>query len=132
ESTCTSCSVGCRVVVQSSRNEVVRYLGVDVDPVNWGWLCDKGRFDFQAQNHEARLRAPLVRSGDDLVEASWGAALQQAVAALRDADPDRVAVLGGARLTNESAYAWAKLAKGVLGTDHVDAQLDDGLPAEVV
>ena len=41
-------------------------------------------------------------------------------------------MLGGARLTNESAYAWAKLAKGVLGTDNVDAQLGDGLPAEVV
>ena len=34
--------------------------------------------------------------------------------------------------TNEDAYAWAKLAKGVLGTDNVDAQLGDGLPAEVV
>ena len=29
--------------------------------------------------------------------------------------------------TNEDAYAWAKLAKGVLGTDNVDAQLGDGL-----
>src|SRR5690606_33114718 len=37
-----------------------------------------------------------------------------------------------ARLTNESAYAWTKLAKGVLGTDNVDAQLGDGLPAELV
>ena len=48
------------------------------------------------------------------------------------APPDRVAVLGGARLTNESAYAWAKLAKGIIGTDHVDAQMGDGLPAELV
>ena len=43
-----------------------------------------------------------------------------------------MAVIGGARLTNEDAYAWAKLAKGVIGTDHVDAQLGDGLPAEAV
>ncbi len=41
-------------------------------------------------------------------------------------------MVGGARLTNEGAYAWARLAKGVLGTDSVDAQLGDGLPAEVV
>ncbi len=27
---------------------------------------------------------------------------------------------------------WSRLAKGVIGTDHVDAQLGDGLPAEVV
>ncbi|HET9542479.1 MAG TPA: 2Fe-2S iron-sulfur cluster-binding protein, partial [Acidimicrobiales bacterium] len=38
ESTCTTCSVGCRVAIQSSRDEVLRYSGVDGDPVNWGWL----------------------------------------------------------------------------------------------
>ena len=41
-------------------------------------------------------------------------------------------MVGGARLTNEGAYAWAKLTKGVLGTDSVDAQMGDGLPAELV
>ena len=46
---------------QSSRNQVLRYQGVDIDPVNWGWLCDKGRFDFEAVNSEDRLGAPLVR-----------------------------------------------------------------------
>ena len=50
ESTCTTCSVGCRITVQSSRDELVRYLGVDSDPVNWGWLCDRGRFGFEATN----------------------------------------------------------------------------------
>ncbi|MET0729057.1 MAG: NADH-quinone oxidoreductase subunit NuoG [Acidimicrobiales bacterium] len=132
ESTCTTCSVGCRTLVQSTRNELVRYNGVDIDPVNWGWLCDKGRFSFEAVNSENRLESPLVREGSSLTPARWGPALSRAAAALRDADPARVAVLGGARLTNEDAYAWAKLAKGVLGTDNVDAQLGDGLPAELV
>ena len=63
ESTCAGCSVGCRIVVQSSRNEILRYQGVDIDPVNWGWLCDKGRFAFQSVNSEERLGAPLVRAG---------------------------------------------------------------------
>ncbi len=132
ESTCTSCSVGCRTLVQSSRNEVLRYEGVDIDPVNWGWLCDKGRFGFGSVNSEDRLSRPLAREGGALTEVSWGVALSRAAAAIKAASPDKVAVLGGARLTNESAYAWAKLAKGVIGTDHVDAQLGDGLPAEVV
>ena len=26
----------------SSRDELLRYQGVDSDPVNWGWLCDRG------------------------------------------------------------------------------------------
>ena len=44
----------------------------------------------------------------------------------------QIAVLGGARGTNEDAYVWARFAKGVLRTDNVDAQLGDGLPADVV
>jgi NADH-quinone oxidoreductase subunit G len=131
-STCTSCSVGCRVSVETSRDQVVRYQGVDVDPVNWGWLCDKGRFDFEHIDSGDRIAGALVRTGGGLDEATWADALGRAADALAEVDPDRVAVLGGARLTNEDAYAWAKLAKGVIGTDHVDAQLGDGLPPEVV
>jgi NADH-quinone oxidoreductase subunit G len=136
ESTCTACSVGCRVVVESSHNEVLRIQGVDIDPVNWGWLCDKGRFGFQAVHSPDRLSEPLVRQGGELRSASWAQALTATAgamrAALEDGGPGAIAVLGGAQLTNEDAYAWAKLAKGVIGTDHVDAQLGDGLPAELV
>ena len=136
ESTCTACSVGCRIAVQSSGAELTRYLGLDSDPVNHGWLCDKGRFSYQYVNSEERLSRPLVRKGDELVEASWGEALEAAARGLDAArtvhGSSSLAVLGGARLANEDAYAWAKLAKGVLGTDNVDAQVGDGLPAEVV
>jgi NADH-quinone oxidoreductase subunit G len=132
ESTCQQCSVGCRISIDSSRDQVQRYAGVDVDPVNWGWLCDKGRFSHEVVAADGRLPEPLVRDGDELVPARWADALNRAADALRDVAPDAVGVVGGARLTNEDAYAWAKLAKGVLGTDNVDAQLGDGLPAELV
>jgi NADH-quinone oxidoreductase subunit G len=136
ESTCTTCAVGCRVAVQSSSNRVTRLLGIDADPVNHGWLCDKGRFGFEAVNSEARLVEPLVRKNGALVPASWHEALAAVAKGLQKASTDggseSVAVLGGARLTNEGAYAWARLAKGVLGTDSVDAQMGDGLPAEAV
>lgn len=125
-------SVGSRITVQASRNQVLRVLGVDADPVNWGWLSDKERYAFQALNSESRLRAPMLRRDGQLETVGWGAALEQVADALSGADPTRVAVIGGARLNNEAQYAWAKLAKGVIGTDHVDAQLGDGLPAEVV
>jgi len=48
ESTCTTCAVGCRVAVQSSGNRLTRVLGVDSEPVNHGWLCDKGRFTIES------------------------------------------------------------------------------------
>ncbi|MDP9451891.1 MAG: NADH-quinone oxidoreductase subunit NuoG [Actinomycetota bacterium] len=138
ESTCTACSVGCRIAVQSSSNRLVRKLGVDVDPVNWGWLCDKGRFDFEAVGSDDRLRAPLVRAAgaEELAGASWAQALAAAAEGITRARMRRgaesIAVLGGARGTNEDAYAWSKLARTVLGTDSVDAQLGDGLPADAV
>jgi len=141
ESTSTLDSVGSRIAVQSSHDRVLRFQGVDADAVNWGWLSDKERFVFEAYDHVDRLATPMLRGdalgnrapgGEALVAAPWSEALGAAADALSAAPADRIAVLGGARLTNESQYAWAKLAKGVLGTDHVDAQLGDGLPAEVV
>ena len=135
ESTCTTCAVGCRVAVQSSSNRLTRLLGIDIDPVNHGWLCDKGRFAADAVNAEDRLTEPLVRKDGALVPVSWHEALDAVATGLKSAvaeGPESVGVIGGARLTNEGAYAWARVAKGVLGTDSVDAQLGDGLPAEVV
>jgi len=132
ESTCQTCSVGCRISIDSSRDQVQRFSGVDIDPVNWGWLCDKGRFASQAVVSERRISDPMVRNGDSLVTAKWSDALRRAADALKNSSPQSVGVIGGARLTNEDAYAWTKLFKGVLGTDNVDAQLGDGLPAEAV
>ncbi len=136
ESTCTACAVGCRVAVQSSANRLIRNLGIDSDPVNHGWLCDRGRFSYEASEGEGRLTVPLVRRDDELVETSWNEALQVAAEGLRNVrevnGPQALAVLGGARLPNEDAYAWAKLAKAVLGTDNVDCQMGDGLPADVI
>ena len=78
----------------------------------------------------------MIRKEGEMVECSWPEALDAAVAGLRTAldqgGSGSIALLGGARGTNEDAYLWSKLAKGVLGTDNVDAQLGDGLPAETV
>ena len=132
ESTCQGCSVGCRISIDSSRDTVQRFSGVDIDPVNWGWLCDKGRYSSEVVNAEGRLTEPLVREGDRLVPARWADAMGRVATALKGATPRSIGVIGGARLTNEDAYAWARLFKGVIGTDNVDAQLGDGLPAEAV
>lgn len=132
-STAWTDSVGSRVTVQSSRNQVVRLLGVDADPVNWGWLSDKERFGFEALNSERRLSHPQMRGDSgELADAGWAAALATVTDALAGTVPGRIGAIGGARLTNESQYAWTKLFKGVIGTDNVDAQLGDGLPAALV
>ncbi|HKA92756.1 MAG TPA: molybdopterin-dependent oxidoreductase, partial [Acidimicrobiia bacterium] len=94
------------------------------------------RYGYEWVHADDRVRAPLVRKGGDLIETSWPEALDAAADGLRKAldvhGSEGVAVLGGGRGTNEDAYAWVRFAKGVIGTDHVDAQLGDGLPADVV
>jgi len=133
ESTCTSCSVGCRTVVQSSRDELVRYQGVDIDPVNWGWLCDRGRYNFESVNSPDRLTTPLVKNGAEHVATSWSVALENASRMIRMSlaqNANSVAILGGARGTNEDAFAWEMLAYK-LGINQRDAQLGDGLSPEI-
>jgi NADH-quinone oxidoreductase subunit G len=139
ESTCTTCAVGCRVAVQSSGNRLTRVLGVDSEPVNHGWLCDKGRYTIESvdANEEAtdilqaatRVTQPLVRRNGVLTPVSWGEALAEAGTILREAgqSEDGVGAIGGAALTNEGAFAWERFLRGVLGTENIDAQYGDGL-----
>ncbi len=145
ESTCTGCAVGCRVVVQSSSGQITRFLGVDNEAVSHGWLCDKGRFSYEALNGPERdeptppltdparrLTHPLVRKDGDLVAVGWGEALRATATIITDATangPEGLGVVGGAALTNEGAFAYTALFKGVIGTDSVDAQFNDSLDA---
>ena len=129
--------MGDRIVVESSRDQILRYQGMDSDAVNWGWLSDRDRFSFQAGSHPDRLTESLMRdAAGNLAPVAWNAALDAAAgmvaAAVETLGPQSVAVVGGANLTCEAQYAWAKLAKAVWGTDNVDAQIGDGLAAEVV
>ena len=128
ESTSSVDATGARVVLQASQNELVRVLGVDSDAVNWGWLSDKDRFLYEANNSPDRVTEPLIKEGDEAKPARWADAAKATARALR-IEPEKVAVIGGSRLSLESQYAWAKLIKGVVGTDHFDSQLGDGVPA---
>ena len=134
ESTCTDCSVGCRVTVDTSRNQLLRINGVDNDAVNQGWLCDRGRFGFEAVNSSSRLEHPMVRTANGLERANWSDALDHAASLLNGAatagGAGAIAVVGGAELTNEGAFAWSQLAER-LGTANVTASMGRDLGPEV-
>lgn len=133
ETTCDGCAVGCRGVADSSGNQILRFLGVDSDPVNHGWLCDKGRYGLSFVRSEDRISSPSVKRGGNREDASWPVALDAAAELIRKAvelhGADSVAVLGGADLTNEDLFSWQRFVTSQLGSTLTAADLGDGLPA---
>ena len=133
ESTGAVHTEGSRLAVHASQNRVLRFLGVDNGSVNQGWLSDKERFGFEYIGSPDRLRTPLIREGADFREAGWGEALDLAAEKLRAVIDERgggaAAALGGARGTNEDAYALSKFMRAAAGSNNLDAQLGDGLEA---
>ena len=113
--------------VQASRGKIIRVYGVENDAINDGWLSDKDRFIFSAINSDERVTIPKVRDGDGFRDASWGEALDIAAEKLGAYRGDEVASVGGANNTNEEAFVLGKFMRWVVGSNHVDAQIGDGI-----
>ena len=146
ETTCNFCAVGCRIVAQSSSDQVVRFLGRGQRPGQLGLALRQGPFSVRGSQQPRaagtalgprlcrtqadQRRAAPVRREQWPVRAVGPRRSRRSSSHLDGVDGRRIGVIGGARLPNEDAYAWAKLARTVLHTDNVDAQLGDGLPGE--
>jgi NADH-quinone oxidoreductase subunit G len=119
-SACEHCAAGCDMRTDWRRGKVLRRLAGDDPQVNEEWNCDKGRWGFQYANAFDRITQPMVRDAKtgELRTASWPEALAVAAAGLKQAGA--TGVLTGGRLTVEDAYAYAKFARVVLGTNDID------------
>lgn len=115
--TCEHCASGCALRTDYRRGVVTRRLAWDDPDVNEEWNCDKGRFAFPYQTL-GRLTTPLIREDGELRPASWPEALSVAAQGLAVANT--FGALVGGRSTVEDAYAYARFARGVLGTDNID------------
>ncbi|GAB3231215.1 NADH-quinone oxidoreductase subunit G [Mycolicibacterium hippocampi] len=122
-SVCEHCASGCAQRTDHRRGKVLRRLAGDDPAVNEEWNCDKGRWAFTYATVGDRITTPLVRDADSpdggLRPASWSEAHTVAGAGLAAAH-GRAGVLVGGRVTAEDAYAYAKFARIVLGTNDVD------------
>ncbi|HEX5496529.1 MAG TPA: NADH-quinone oxidoreductase subunit G [Mycobacteriales bacterium] len=121
-SVCEHCASGCAQRTDWRRGKVMRRLAGEDPEVNEEWNCDKGRWSFSYATAADRFTRPMVRAADgELKPSSWPEALERAATGLADARAaGGVGVLPGGRLTVEDAYAYAKFARVVLGTNDVD------------
>jgi predicted molibdopterin-dependent oxidoreductase YjgC len=119
--TCSYCADGCRLVVSSFRDQVVKVSSEEEKGLNGGNLCVKGRFALGYSDAADRVVAPKVAGAD----ASWDEALKAAAAkidAVRKASGGQaVAAVLGTNVTNEAAYLAQKLMRTVVGSNSIDS-----------
>ncbi|MBL4775836.1 MAG: NADH-quinone oxidoreductase subunit NuoG [Mariprofundus sp.] len=75
-STCTQCPNGCDIQIESRDDEVMRIQPVAGSPEPW--ICDRGRYVYDAFRSDERILAPKVRSNGELVDVDWDEAFAKA------------------------------------------------------
>jgi len=121
-STCTGCSVGCTIELNSSQNKMLRILGVDNEEVNQGWLCDKGRYNFEYLNSKNRILNPLIRQNDSFSETGF----QEIYSYIKNnviEQSKKVKFLMGTNISNEDMLAYKHLSETL--SDEVEVYLND-------
>ena len=129
-STCPYCGVGCGVIIESRRDQIVGVRGDPDHPANFGRLCSKGSTLHLTATPEVtlqtRLLQPLQRLQRDAAPQplAWEAALDLAATRFSDTirthGPDAVGFYVSGQLLTEDYYVFNKLAKGLIGTNNID------------
>src|SRR5581483_4511582 len=118
--TCPYCGVGCGVLATPDGKGGAVITGDPKHPANFGRLCSKGSALGETLGLETRLLHPEV----DARRVSWEAALDHVasrLAAIRAGHgPQSIAFYLSGQLLTEDYYVANKLAKGFLGSPHVD------------
>ncbi|WP_372958043.1 molybdopterin-dependent oxidoreductase [Marinobacter sp.] len=122
--TCPYCGVGCGVL--ASPDWVERTVGCrpvsgdPAHPANTGRLCVKGASLHETTGSDSNLRFPRVLGA----RVNWNRALDEVTGAIREAmehhGPGSVGFYLSGQLLTEDYYVANKLAKGFIGTPHVD------------
>jgi NADH-quinone oxidoreductase subunit G len=121
-SICALCPSQCNVqftVRDDAR--IVRVMARDNEDVEDGWLCDKGRYGYQAIHSPERITRPMISDGGVLRETSWERALDAATAGLEKAGAASAGLAGG-ETTNEEGFLLQRLMRDALGSPHVDSR----------
>jgi len=122
---CGFCGVGCSIEMGSVDGQIVEVTpSHNENTVNRSTLCVRGHFAHDYLNVSERLSTPLIRSGGELLPATWDEALdvvaQGLISAKKKYGPQSVAFLGSSKCSVEENYIFQKMARVILGTNNVD------------
>ncbi len=114
--TCPYCGVGCGVVARPVEGGGWTIAGDPDHPANRGRLCSKGAALGETLGLETRLLAPEI----DGRRVGWDEAITTIAGRLAVLEPHQIGFYLSGQLLTEDYYVANKLAKGFLGTAHVD------------
>ncbi len=121
---CTYCAVGCTVVVNTKKNEVMRITSDDDLGINEGNLCVKGKFGHEFINSSRRVKTPLMRKIGILCPVTWEEALDYVAKKLAEIKNEHggkaIGGIGSEKCTNEDNYLFQKFCRTVLETNNID------------
>ncbi len=120
ETICPGCSRGCNMYSWVRNNEILRQTPRFNPEVNDFWMCDAGRLEsFKHVNVADRIKTPMMKKNDLLLEVGWDEAIAKAAGELKGFKKSEIAVIGSAYDTNEDNYLLQKFATEVLGTKNI-------------
>jgi len=157
KSVCNQCAVGCNLRLHSrvgqgynatyphcfdaggnvpdawkQLSRVHRVWPRENEVVNFGWICDKGRFAYEYIHSDRRLVKPILMKDGNVDEVAWSDAMALVAGKVKDAvaaaGPESVALLAGSRLTNEDYFALTDFITRVVGSsayEFGDAYISD-------
>lgn len=109
-SVCTGCARGCSVRVDSHKNKVERLVPRYNPDVNKYWMCDDGRESLHPRREKALILGQVPGPNETVREAPALDGLRAVGGWLKESQ-EGLGIAISASLTNEDAYAWARLAK---------------------
>ena len=121
---CTFCGVGCSFEVWTKGRKILKVQPTSKAPVNAISTCVKGKFGWDFVNSEERITSPMIRRGDEFVEATWEEALDLVASKLggikEQYGSDALGFISSSKMTNEENYLMQKMARQVFETNNVD------------
>jgi NADH-quinone oxidoreductase subunit G len=124
---CTHCPDGCNLTHWTFHNKIFRATARPNENIDRGFICDIGRYGYQFVASNDRLKKPMVRKNGELVESSWDEALtviKNQVTELRSKlSGNSFFGFIGETSTNEEIYAFQRLLRRVVGTNHIDSRI---------
>jgi predicted molibdopterin-dependent oxidoreductase YjgC len=115
--TCTLCSVGCRLMLQVKNDEVIDVLPDYDSDVDQGLICVKGRFAIpEYVNSPQRFTTPQKMTPVGYEVITWDQALDVAAEKLSSVKPDDILVMVSPQLSNEDLFVAQQFVRQVLGS----------------